>query len=596
MRYFYLTFQTRSASYPNRMLSKRFYIMRTTKYFLYQEVVKNQANAFHDDPRDHNGDVYIGGVSNGLIGVSNEVNFFEELRHQFANELHNVHMTEMTPMQRKWFTSTPEAYWYVDTMLSRLYMSNRENRNYDLAIEHVRNMRSLRLLGRPRTSTAQIHYKGSEHSNPSLFLSGKQTMRDLATVVNRAIKDEDTDSLDEFFVDHGSSVRGIPLNPIFDRIKDALSRIHNIDMTIKDCDCGHFEYDGQTHEVRGDTWCESCFNEDAVYVEDRDEYWCRDDAYWSDRHDAYYSYDRDDEDDDNGDPDDLLDYSTNVLNHISPDAKIKSSPHGEFLMGIEFEMTTEGRVTAAVDDVRYQLGGSYCVCKYDGSLSDGGLEIVTAPRGLPEHIRRFKAWNVNSSYRAWDRKCCGMHIHIDSHAFTQMTLGKFIMFINDRNNMEFIRKIAGRHPERDDQARTYAAAESQDVLVNPSKAVKGKSYERYRMVNLQNLSVRESNRLGFGNRFDEGRYDTVEVRIFRASLKKERLLAQIEFTHAAVMFCRVASWRELNQTTFLKWLKGSAAGLYPHLADWYGVRRRVPVCDAGKQSVCEDQPETVEGD
>jgi hypothetical protein len=189
-----------------------------------------------------------------------------------------------------------------------------------------------------------------------------------------------------------------------------------------------------------------------------------------------------------------------------------------------------------------------------------------------------------------------MHIHIDSHAFTQMTLGKFIMFINDRNNMEFIRKIAGRHPERDDQARTYAAAESQDVLINPSKAVKGKSYERYRMVNLQNLSVRESNRLGFGNRFDEGRYDTVEVRIFRASLKKERLLAQIEFTHAAVMFCRVASWRELNQTTFLKWLKGSAAGLYPHLADWYGVRRRVPVCNEGKQAVCEDQPETVEGD
>jgi len=597
MRYFYLTFQTRSARTPSKLLSKRFYIMRTTKYFMYQEVLSHQANAFHDDPRDSNGDTYLGGTSNGVLGgVRDEAHFFEEFRHQFANELLNVHMTEMTPMQRKWFTTTPEAYWYVDSMLSRLYMSNRENRAYDNCIERIRNMRSLRLLGRSRTSDAQIHYKGSYHSNPSLFLSGKQAMRDLATVVNRAIKDEDTDSLDEFFVDNGASVRGIPLNPIFDRIKEALDTNHRIDMGVTYCDCGHFERNDDTHEVRGDTWCESCFNDEAVYVEDRDEYWPRDDAYWSDRHDAYYSYDRDDEDDESQDPDDLLEYSTNVLNHISPDPKIKSSPHGEFLMGIEFEMTTEGRVRSAVTDVRDQLGDGYCVCKYDGSLSDGGLEIVTAPRGLPEHIRRFKAWNVNSSYRAWDRKCCGMHIHIDSHAFTQMTLGKFIMFINDRNNMEFIRKIAGRHPERDDQARTYAAAEDQQVLVNPSKAVKGKSYERYRMVNLQNLSVRESNRLGFGNRFDEGRYDTVEVRIFRASLKKERLLAQIEFTHAAVMFCRVASWRELNQTTFLKWLKGSAAGLYPHLADWYGVRRRVPVCNEGKQAVCEDQPETVEGD
>jgi hypothetical protein len=117
------------------------------------------------------------------------------------------------------------------------------------------------------------------------------------------------------------------------------------------------------------------------------------------------------------------------------------------------------------------------------------------------------------------------------------------------------------------------------------------------MVNLQNLTRAESKRLGFGDRFDDGNYNTVELRIFRASLKKERLLAQIEFTHAAVMFCRVASWRELNQATFLKWLKGSATGLYPHLSDWYGVRRRVPVCDAGKQSVCEDQPEaTTEGD
>lgn len=596
MRYFYLTFQVRSARIPNKVLSKRFYIARTTKYFMYQEVLSHQANAFFDDPRDANGDAYLGHTTNGFLGVRTEAEFFEEFRHHWGHEMLNLHMTEMTPMQRNWFINSKEAYNYVEVMLSRLYMSNRENRAYDQSLDRIRNMRSLRILGRSRVSDAQLHYKGSYHSNPSLFLSGKQAMRDLATVVNRAIKDEDTDSLDEFFVDNGASVRGIPLNPIFDRIKEALDTNHRIDMGVVHCECGHFEYDGQTHEVRGDTWCESCFNDEAVYVEDRDEYWPRDDAYWSDNHDAYYSYDRDEDEDSDGDPDSLMDYSTNVLNHISPDASIKSSPHGEFLMGIEFEMVTTGRVSYAVEDVRNELGGSYCVCKYDGSLSDGGLEIVTAPRGLPEHIRKFKAWDINSAYRAWDRKCCGMHIHIDSHAFTQMTLGKFIMFINDRNNMEFIRKIAGRHPERDDQARTYAAAESQDVLINPSKAVKGKSYERYRMVNLQNLSSKESKRLGFGTRFDDGTYNTVEVRIFRASLKKERLLAQIEFTHAAVMFCRVASWRELNQTTFLKWLKGSAAGLYPHLADWYGVRRRVPVCNEGKQAICEDQPETVEGD
>ena len=52
------------------------------------------------------------------------------------------------------------------------------------------------------------------------------------------------------------------------------------------------------------------------------------------------------------------------------------------------------------------------------------LDAYDIRNALPEHIKRFKGWAVNSDYRAWDRKCCGMHIHIDSHAFTQMTLGR----------------------------------------------------------------------------------------------------------------------------------------------------------------------------
>lgn len=593
MRYFYLTFQVKSLRAPDTMLFKRFYVCSAGKYYMYQEVLPSQANAFFNDPRDIRGDLYIGSTTSGILVSASTENFIDDLRHHWGSDLLNAQMTEMTPHQRAWFNGI-HAYTYLDSMLSRLYMGNRENRRFDMRIEEIRQLRSQRLLKKSRINDSKIFYKGSHHSAPALLARAKRGFKDLARLVRDAIHNDDASKVDEFFVDEGASYCCISLHGVFENIKSALDD-HSVDMRIRYCDCGHFEYEDDTHDVRGDTWCESCFDDEAVYVEDRDEYWPRDDAYWSDRHDAYYSYDRDDEDS-HGDPDTLLEYSTNVLHHISPDASIKSSPHGEFLMGIEFEMTTDGRVSAAVNDVRDQLGDGYCVCKYDGSLSDGGLEIVTAPRGLPEHIRRFKAWNVDSSYRAWDKKCCGMHIHIDSHAFTQMTLGKFIMFINDRNNMEFIRKIAGRHPERDDQARSYAAAEDQQVLINPSKAVKGKSYERYRMVNLQNLSVRESQRLGFGTRFDDGNYNTVEVRIFRASLKKERLLAQIEFTHAAVMFCRVASWRELNQTTFLKWLKGSATGLYPNLADWYGVRRRVPVCNEGKQAVCDDQPETVEGD
>jgi hypothetical protein len=353
---------------------------------------------------------------------------------------------------------------------------------------------------------------------------------------------------------------------------------------IEQCDCGHLEVADDTHEVRNDTWCDACFREDAVHVEDVDEYWPRDDAYYHENDDLYYSYEErrssawgEDDDDEDGDsePQDLMSYSTNVLRHISSDANIQSSKFGNFTMGVELEMCAGSRssVDEAVADVRARLGEDYIICKSDGSLPNDGFEIVTAPRGLDEHIRRFKAWDVKPTYRAWNAKQCGLHVHMDSRAFTQMTLGKFLMFINADCNADFIRSLAGRHPKIDDQARSYCAAEDQSIITDPLKAVKGKGANRYRMVNVTNMDQGELVRLGLNWRqYDTSgrKFNTVELRIFRASLKKERLLAQIEFAHAAVMFVRAASYRDLTEGTFKGWLAKSHV-LYPHLAAWYEV-------------------------
>jgi len=349
--------------------------------------------------------------------------------------------------------------------------------------------------------------------------------------------------------------------------------------------------------VRNDTWCESCFDDDAVYCEDNGEYWPRDDAYYSESRDAYYTYDRDEEDGDDDDDDDdrnqpIMSYSTNVISVLGKSSSVVSSHFGEFTMGIELEMTSgDHDSNEAAESVRSRLGSAYCIIKSDGSLPHNGFEVVTSPQGLAKHIEVFKAWEIDPAYRAWNTGKCGMHVHIDSRAFTQLTVGKFLMFINSSGNVDFIRKIAGRHPSVDDQARSYCAAEHQSILANPKTAVKGKSGERYRMVNMCNLGSREAKRLGLSmdNSYN-GKYNTVELRIFRASLKKERLLAQIEFTHASVMFCRVASWRDLNGTSFVKWLK-TVAGQYPALVKWYGVRQvhtSTPTVIAPAQDTCSD--------
>lgn len=425
-------------------------------------------------------------------------------------------------------------------------------------------------------ATLRAYYKGYSLATGE-YESVKQQRSKLAAYVAQGVQNDDWE--DEEIRCHLENLRFYNTRFVDSDLLDKLRDLSNGEVDLEICDCGHIEHNSETHDVRNDTWCDRCFDDEAVYVEDRDAWWPRDDAYYHESNGQYYSYEEDNEDDDDDDnedePNNLLSYSTNVLRHVEPDKTIKSGPFGNFTMGVELEMCSgRGRtISEAIDDVRSELGESYCVCKSDGSLPGDGFEVVTAPRGLEEHIRRFKAWNVHSSYRAWNAGSCGLHVHIDSRAFTPMTLGKFLMFINDDNNADFIRSLAGRHPKTDSQARHYCAADDQTLLANPKKAVKGKDSSRYRMVNVCNMDRDEMQRLGINHyNFDTtGRkFNTVELRIFRASLKKERLLAQIEFTHAAVMFVRSASYRDLTHGAFKGWLAKSYA-LYPHLAAWYEV-------------------------
>ena len=432
------------------------------------------------------------------------------------------------------------------------------------------------------------------------YKQAKKQNAELAKLVRDTLKTDNSSELCTFIIDNEDSIS----HSTFRNIANMLDyKAISFDVRITDCD--HFELDDEIRHLgrRGDTVvCRACFENEVEHCENGDYYDYRDNLY--EHNDGYYySYEEEDDDDYDGDsdsneehPDQLMSYNTNVLHILEPDHSIISSIHGDFRMGVELEFVGRGdsynEINASVADVRNQLGESYCVCKSDGSLPQGGIEIVTAPRGLAEHIKRFKAWDIHSSYRAWDTGRCGMHIHIHSKAFTALTLGKFIMLVNAEGNADFIRKIAGRHPLRDTQARDYCASESQDILDNPNHAIKGKASSRYRMVNCENMTRSERNRLGLQCEIHKP-YDTVELRIFKASLKKERLLAQIEFTHALVMFCRVASWKDLTGDSFKKWLK-TTRNAYPHLADWYGIRRRAGAKNsAPTEGTCTDVTTTA---
>ena len=506
------------------------------------------------------------------------------------------HIEEITGDLFKWFMhwGLPFTYRALDELGNRFGWSIKRDmiRNIINSMEQ----RLSRLQGTP--PQWHIHSKGLVGRRTWVFMAQKDFCTNMGKLIAESIKERDDLFSDTFMEEY--DVDSALHNRIAQAANDAL-RGRGIDFGLDEFHCDHWDHSGNGSEVnigrgRYRAYCHHCVEDSDVVIETYDSgiLMLRDQAYYCDNNEEYYEheperdYDEDSDDyDRDSDTDRLMSYSTNVLDFLEKDNSFTSSPFGEFHMGVELELVTSGGMSSAIEDLRGQLGETYMICKSDGSLPDGGVEVVTAPRGLLEHIKRFKDWNINSYYRAWNTGKCGMHVHVDSRAFTRMTLGKFIVFINDAKNAEFIRKIAGRHPHIDSQAQTYCAAEGQEVIENPSKALKGKSTNRYYMVNTTCLRRPESDRLGV-RYAGERHFNTIELRVFRASLKKERLLAQIEFTHAVIMFCRVASMRELNGIEFLKWLKASD-NRYPHLADWYGIRRRVGAKNAAPaETLCAD--------
>lgn len=344
-------------------------------------------------------------------------------------------------------------------------------------------------------------------------------------------------------------------------------------------DCGHIAQEDTLTEVHnGDSVCEDCLERNYIEPEDSSEYWRRSECYQhaNGNYYTYEEYDEDEQDDDDYDDDNvggrIKGYSCNVLNYHDPDRKINPSPYGDMLMGIELEVVpVRGYKRECVISTSGNLCNDYAILKHDGSLDAGGFEIVTAPRSLAEHIERFKAWKPHAKLRSWDPGCCGMHVHISSQAFTKVTLGKFVEFINAERNDGLLIEIAGRSPSNDKNAERYCQRDRVPHLGNPKSALDNKSTDRYFMVNTTTLGESEAERLGVSHA-DHKNIDTVELRIFRGTLNKARLLAQIEFAHAAVMFCRATSMRELDRKHFVTWLR-TAAPLYPHLAKWFGVRQ-----------------------
>ena len=278
------------------------------------------------------------------------------------------------------------------------------------------------------------------------------------------------------------------------------------------CDhCEGYEYKPDSREFNGTWYCEVCYNDNVYECDDCDvTYWHNDD------HDC------------------------NDVGNLIHDYSYRPRPHffGEGKYHFGFELEVESRYDSRKAGAEYVIdkAGSHAYLKNDGSLSNG-FEIVTHPHTLEEYQKKFN-WSCISGlssrgYRSWNTSTCGLHVHVSRTAFGNITRTSEILK-SQAHELRFIKLIYDNQRQIERLAgRTSSYARFNDKGKLSARVKYGRQDDRYEAVNSQNET-------------------TLEIRVFKGSLKPERILSAIELIHASVEYTRDLKVSGNNRA--LKWI------------------------------------------
>jgi formylmethanofuran dehydrogenase subunit E len=310
-------------------------------------------------------------------------------------------------------------------------------------------------------------------------------------------------------------------------------------------DCGDWTDRQHVHCDDNHSYCNSCFD-NYFYCEDCGDIIHTDDAYNNDNGsfcEHCYHNNLDDEDE----------YGIHEYGY-KPDLNFKGDD-SKLFFGTELEIDYGDRSQFKFDDL-----SEHFYCCNDGSLDDGGFEIISHPmtykwfmenRPYTEMIKLC----MNAGYKSHNTSTCGFHIHMSRDAFGAGLVGdarvtSFILFFE-----KFWSQIVKFSRRKYDAIEHYAARICDDdeeiTHVNVCSKKNEKRYERYHCVNLSN-------------------YSTVEVRIFRGSLNEKTLIS-------AIQLCKLFFELSVFNTDVIEkmtWeqLKHYAETDYPELITYMGTR------------------------
>ena len=268
-------------------------------------------------------------------------------------------------------------------------------------------------------------------------------------------------------------------------------------------------------------------------------------------------------------------YSDNKNNNnYIKDYNYKPRPqfHGKGLhLGVELEMECKDRSDTAEALLTFSDDEDLFYIKSDGSLNNG-IELVTHPCSLAYHKEDF-GWSdvlkkaVSEGARSHDTSTCGIHVHLSRRFFTTTEVTRFVAFVNVHG--DHLKVLARRGAS--DYSRFKYKHNGTKRLVQQE--------ERYEAVNLYNRN-------------------TLEVRIFKGTLKESTLMACIEICDAMARFTKTSNISSIigkseeNWEQFLNYVQNNLK-VYNYLYSFMQSKGMIPVLPPAPVVYLEDPPEEI---
>lgn len=269
--------------------------------------------------------------------------------------------------------------------------------------------------------------------------------------------------------------------------------------------CSNCDERFRNDDYGGDGYCRNCYEEQYCGCEDEEEI------------------------------EGLQGYCTNPIHSFSEPyffgGKTHRKPEKARLLGVELETEFSEFDREIVMDLKEI--SNRMICKSDGSLCNG-FELVTLPYDLMGHKTSFPWAAILRRMRdnCESKKSTGIHIHINRASLSELTITKLIAFLCDLRWKSFNETIA----QRAYYSNGYCEVQTGNGTTKMVAIKKANDcHGRYVAVNTTNSN-------------------TIEIRIFAANLKYERVMKNLEFVDALCCFCDETSILELSPQHFMKWV------------------------------------------